>query len=110
MKNILKMLKDEYEDSKKIIGKTELGSESYNAAAREADNIRKEMIEAEKINLEHKREIMNLIYLAVGTGIGLLIQINTVNKSFKFDETGTLTSTIGRNSVINAATKLFKLK
>lgn len=110
MKNVLKMLENEYSETKTLIGDTTLGSESYEALSREADNIRKEIIEAEKINLEHKRGIINLIYLAVGTGIGLLIQINTVNKSFRFDETGTLTSTIGRNSVIDAATKIFKLK
>lgn len=110
MKKVQEMLEGEYKDVAILIGSTKVGTPEYDALSREADNIRKEMIEAEKINLEHKRGIMNLVYLAAGTGIGLLIQINTVNKSFKFDQTSTLTSTIGRNSVIDAATKLFKLK
>ena len=110
MDDVLKMLNKEYEDKKILIGSTTLGSDQYDALSEEADNIRKEIIEAERIKLEHKRGIMNLVYLAAGTGIGLLIQINTVNKSFKFDQSSTLTSTIGRNSVIDAATKLFKLK
>lgn len=65
MEKVQKMLEKEYDDIKVLIGGTSIGTEEYDSLSKEADDIRKEMIEAEKIRLEHKRGIMNLVYLAV---------------------------------------------
>lgn len=107
MSKISERLEKEYDDVKECLIHVNIGSDEYERLSKEADNIRNEIIKAEQIEMENKREMRKLLFLCISTAIGFAIQIKTINKSFKFDESATLTSTIGRSSVLDAATKPF---
>lgn len=91
----------------------------YELLLEERDKIRNELIKLEEANMEselkklqidaeNKREkVRNCI--AIGTfSVTTSVGIWTVLKTFKFDESGTITSTLGRSSVSNVFGKMFK--
>lgn len=91
----------------------------YETLLEERDKIRNELIKLEQVNMdvdlkklqisaEDKREkVRNGITIgtfAITTGVSIW----TVLKTFAFDEDNTMTSTLGRSSVSNVVSKIFK--
>lgn len=93
--------------------------ERYEMLLDERDKLRNELIKLEQVKMEtevkksqieadDKREkTRNMITIGTFT-VTTGISIWTVLKTFKFDETSTITSTLGRNSVTNVVSKIFK--
>lgn len=93
--------------------------ERYKVLLEEKDKLRNELIKLEQIKIEtdlkksqieaeDKREkIRNLITIGTFT-VTTSISIWTVLKTFKFDQESTITSTLGRISITNAVSKIFK--
>lgn len=96
-------------------------SDEYKEAVQERDNLRNEMIKLEQlkkdtnvkvsqIQAENRREkIRNLVNILTFAANGIIC-IWGVKKTFKFDETSTVTSTQGRNMLNNVVPKLFNGK
>lgn len=93
--------------------------EHYKVLLEERDKIRNELIKLEQAKMENdlkrnqikaedKREkirnIINVGTFTVTTGVSIW----TVLKTFKFDQESTITSTLGRNSITNVVSKIFK--
>lgn len=111
-----------WSDYKKVSEKIEsldIKDEGYELLLEERDKIRNELIKLEQVNMdsdlkklqiaaEDKREkIRNGITIgtfAITTSVGIW----TVIKTFKFDQVATITSTLGRNSITNTVSKMFK--
>lgn len=101
------------------IDSLETKDDKYELLLEERDKIRNELIKLEQVNMdvemkklqietENKREkIRNGITIgtfAVTTGVSIW----TVIKTFRFDQGSTITSTLGRNSISNVVSKMFK--
>lgn len=93
--------------------------EKYELLLEERDKIRNELIKLEQANLdvdlkklqieaENKREkVRNGI--TIGTfAVTTCVSIWTVVKTFRFDQDSTVTSTLGRTSITNVVSKMFK--
>ena len=108
MERIKEALWEDYEETKKLLEDLEPGTDEYKMVSAEVDNIRKELIDVGKTDIESdikktqidedtKREkTKNRITIGtftVTTGLSLYALLRT----FKFDETDTVTSTLGRN-------------
>lgn len=72
------------------------------------DKIHNELIKLEEIESENKRENVRNKITIVTFAITTLVGVWTVLKTFKFDQVATITSTLGRNSVINVVSRMFK--
>ena len=105
--------------SSRIEGIGEVDSNEYKEAVQERDNIRNELLKLEQIkketnvkvsqiNSENKREkIRNVI--TIGTfAVSTIVSVCTINKTFKFDQVSTVTSTLGRGILNGVVPKLFK--
>jgi hypothetical protein len=119
MKKTRETLWKDYDKVSNQIDNLSIDNEQYEKLLEERDKIRNELIKLEQatmdsdvkklqIEAENKREkIRNGI--TIGTfGVSTIIGIWTVVKTFKFDESGTVTSTLGRSSISNVVTKMFK--
>ena len=108
MEEIKDALWEDYNETKKLLEDLEPGTDEYKMVSAEVDNIRKELIDVGKTDIESgiketqieedtKREkTKNCITIGtftVTTGLSLYALLRT----FKFDETDTVTSTLGRN-------------
>ena len=108
MERIKEALWEDYEETKKLLEDLEPGTDEYKMVSAEVDNIRKELIDVGKTDIESdikktqieedtKRDkTKNAITIGtftVTTGLSLYALLRT----FKFDETDTVTSTLGRN-------------
>ena len=93
--------------------------EAYANAQETKDKIRNELIKLEQIKQEENNNdiqtksefrkdlIHNLI--SIGTfGITTALSAWTIIKTFKFDETGTVTSTLGRGTLNSVIPKMLK--
>ena len=121
MNETKEILMKRYEKVEEIINLIDKDTDNphYKALLEEQDKLRNEMIELDKIQsdaemkkvqieAENKREKKrNLITIGTFT-ITTVISVWTVCKSFKFDESSTLTSTLGRGSVTSVLPKIFK--
>lgn len=119
MKDLEKALWEDYEDVSNQIKDSDTDSENYVKKLEERDNIRNELLELKK--LDHDKQIKmlqtdndkkselikNLIYIS-SFSINMLVCIGFGIKTFKFDETSTVTSTMGRGVLNNFIPKLFK--
>lgn len=91
----------------------------YQMLLDERDKLRNELIKREQVKMEtdvkrsqieaeDKREktrnIITVGTFVVSTGVGIW----TVLKTFRFDQESTITSTLGRNSISNVVSKMFK--
>lgn len=109
----------DYKAVSEKIENLDVKDEGYELLLEERDKIRNELIKLEQANLdvelkksqieaEDKREkIRNGITIgtfAITTGVSIW----TVIKTFNFDRDATITSTLGRTSISNAVSKLFK--
>lgn len=82
--------------------------ERYGVLVEKREKVMNDIIKLEQIDSENKREknrnIATYVTLGVTTVSGLIVAF----KSFRFDEDSTMTSTIGRSSVTNMVSRLFK--
>lgn len=119
MEKIKETLWSDYDKVSNQINELKVQDENYNLLLEERDKIRNELIkldQAEKeinvkknqIEAENKREkIRNGI--TIGTfAVSTIVSVGAIIKTFKFDETGTVTSTMGRNILNGFIPKMFK--
>lgn len=108
MEKIKEALWEDYEERKEVLESLEPGTDEYKVVSAEIDNIRKELIDVGKteaesdikktqIEVDTKRDkTKNAITIGtfvVSTGFSAY----ALARTFKFDETDTVTSTLGRN-------------
>ena len=120
------MLREEIQTEIKELGELELGSEQYKSTVDGVTKLMDRVIEMEKIDIERqeridareeenqikmaemneerKDRIIKYILSAAGIIIPVGVTIWGTKVSLKFEETGTLTTTAGRNFI----NKLFK--
>ena len=119
MKKIKDTLWKDYDKVSQKLDSLELQHEDYKMLLEEENEIRNELIKLELANMEtelkrgqieaeNKREtIRNRI--TIGTfGVSTMISVIAIFKTFKHDETGSVTSTLGRNILNGVVPKLFK--
>lgn len=109
----------DYEEIDEKIKVINTDDDRYKMLLEEKDKLRNELIKFEQFKLEtdlkkgqieaeDKREktrnIITLGTFAVTTSVGIW----TVLKTFRFDQESTITSTLGRNSISNVVSKMFK--
>ena len=131
MDKIKKTLWSDYDKvSNQINDVTDVNNEKYKLLLEERDKVRNELIKLEQTKIEadlkkqqletevknkeaqikaddQREAVRNKITIGtflVTTGISVYAIIRT----FKFDETGTVTSTLGRNILTSAMPKMFK--
>lgn len=108
MSKIEEALWQNYEKINGQIDELEVGSEEYNVAQRERDEIRNELIKLKQIEEENRRDkIRNGITIGtfiVSTGVSLY----AIAKTFKFDQVATVTSTLGRGILNGVVPKMLK--
>lgn len=119
MKKTKETLWADYEKVSKQIEGLEPKDTNYELLLEERDKIRNELIKIEQVTMdsdmkklqmeaEDKREkVRNGITIGtfvVTTGVSVW----TVIKTFKFDQGATVTSTLGRTSLTNVVSKMFK--
>ena len=130
MKRIEETLWADYEAISKKIETCESTNENYKSLLDERDKIRNELIkvgqtvieadskkqqlEAEakikeaQISAENKRELIrNGITIATFL-VTTIVSVKAIDKTFKFDEEGTFTSTLGKNILYGIIPKPFK--
>lgn len=93
--------------------------EHYKAALEERDKIRNEIIKikqidserninSNKIESENKRDKIRNRITIITTVTNILLSIYCINRTFKFDQVSTVTSTLGRNILNGFVPKLPK--
>jgi len=119
MKKTKETLWADYDKVTKQIDGLTPNDSGYQVLLEERDKIRNELIKLEEANMEsdlkklqieaeNKREkVRNAITIGTFT-VTTSVGIWTVLKTFRFDEVGTVTSTLGRNSISNVFGKMFK--
>lgn len=111
--------KDYREISNLINDVNDSDSDKYELLLEERDKVRNELIKLKQIDTDanvkmvqiksdNKREkVRNIINIGTFT-ITTIFSIYTVYRTFKFDEKGTITSTLGRNTLNSVIPKPFK--
>lgn len=121
MEKLKKSFEDDYEKVKELLEEVDIGDQCYSMLLVEKNNVRKQLIEVEElknnkkaVNGEKILKWLGFVLSAAGIGIGLYEHISnnklvkdTVDKTFKFEETGTITTTQGR-STLNGLTPRLK--
>lgn len=119
MKKIKETLWKDYEKVNSQINSLEVGNENYKLLLEEEDKIRNELIKLEladieaetkksQIEAEDRREIIRN-RITIGTfGVSTVISVLALYKTFKFDESSTVTSTLGRGILNGVVPKIFK--
>lgn len=104
------LLMKDYNMVSDLLTITDVNSEGRTELMKERDNIRNELIKVDsteieadikraEIKAENKRELGKTI-VTIGTFIVTTgVTIWSIIKTFKFDETGTITSTLGRGTL-----------
>lgn len=119
MKTVKDALWQDYKDVEEQIKALNAESEKYSVLLDERDKLRNELIKIEQLDLEKILKNSQLEFekqnefikngIAIGTfSINLLVCIGMAFKTFKFDSTSTVTSTMGRGILNNFIPKLFK--
>ena len=119
MNKIKETLWADYKKVSEQLGVIAADDERYELLLEERDKIRNELIKFEQatmdtnlkqcqIEAENKREkIRNQITIGTFT-VSTLVSVWAIAKTFKFDEAGTVTSTLGRNILSGVVPKMFK--
>lgn len=120
MKNkIEEALWQDYKDASELIDglSVEENVDSYRIAVEDRDKIRNELIKLEQMKNEKEnqneqlksdskkdlvRNVLSMVTFGVTTGLSIF----TIIKTFKFDQTSTVTSTLGRNALNGVIPKL----
>lgn len=119
MDKIKKTLWADYEKVSTKIESTSIDNDNYELLLEERDKLRNELIKFEQANMdtnlkqcqieaENKREkVRNQI--TIGTfAVSTIVSVCAIAKTFKFDQTATVTSTLGRNILSSVVPKMFK--
>lgn len=119
MSNLREALWKDYNENSIIIDELSIGTAEYKTFLDERDKIRNELIKNEQIMAdkevklkqiesdnfnEKKKNIINIGTFAIST----IISLYAINKTFKFDQDATITSTLGRNILNGFIPKIFK--
>ena len=119
MKKIEDALWQDYKKAGDQINDCGFAAEGYEILLEERDKIRNELIKLKQIEVEQngnifkaqsedKRDkIRNIISICTFT-VTTLVSICTINKTFKFDQESTVTSTLGRNILNGVIPKMLK--
>ena len=119
--NLEKALWKDYNDNLIVLNslRKDFGSSEYKTMSEEVDHIRNELLKLRQIdndriikeneikNENRKEKIRNIITI-VTFSCSTLISLITINKTFKFDEGATVTSTLGRGVLNSVVPKFFK--
>ncbi len=108
MHKIKNALWSDYENVSGLIKGLDKGSEYYEDAVKERDNIRKELIELAQIESnkvinekqlksESRKDIINKVIDITTFTVTTAVSIYSIILTFKFDQSSTITSTLGRN-------------
>lgn len=118
-KDLEKALWKNYEETSTILGELTIGSTEYNKVIEDLDRIRNELVKLKQIEVDkfikenelknenRKEKIRNIITIATFS-CSTIISLITINKTFKFDEGATVTSTLGRGVLNSVVPKFFK--
>lgn len=109
----------DYKDASDLIDGLEIGDnvDGYRVAVEDRDKIRNEIIKLEQmknekeiqneqIKSESKKDLIKNVLSIVTFGVTTGVSIYTILKTFKFDQTSTVTSTLGRNALNGVIPKL----
>lgn len=119
MKKLKETLWADYEAVKKEIGNCADDQTKYKLLLEKEDNIRNELLKLEQMNneklvkesqieSENKREKVRN-YINVGTfAVSTCVSVIGLYKTFEFDKTATVTSTLGRPILNGVVPKIFK--
>ena len=130
MKKIKETLWADYDAITKKIDACESSSENYKSLLDERDKIRNELIKVEQtvieadskkqqleveakikeaqISAENKRELIRNGITITTFLITTIVSVKAIDKTFKFDEEGTFTSTLGKSILNGIIPKPFK--
>lgn len=119
MNKVEEALWKNFEDVETQIKSVNVESEQYNTLLDERDKLRNQLIKIKQLELDEKIKNNQLEFekenefikngIAIGTfSINLLVCVGMAIKTFKFDTTSTVTSTMGRGILNNFIPKLFK--
>lgn len=108
MHKIKQALWSDYENVSGLIKGLDKGSEYYDNAVKERDNIRKELIELAQIESnktinekqlksDTRKDLINKIIDVTTFTVTTAVSIYSIILTFKFDQSSTITSTLGRN-------------
>lgn len=119
MKNkIEEALWQDYNDADELIsGLSMENADSYRIAVEDRDKIRNELIKLEQmkneketqneqLKSESKKDLIRNVLSMVTFGVTTGLSIYTIIRTFKFDQTSTVTSTLGRNALNGVIPKL----
>lgn len=119
MKKTKEALWKDYNDVDEKIKVVDIDNERYELLLETKDKLRNELIKIDQVNMEflmkqkqieaeNKREktrnAITIVSFVITTGVGIW----TVIKTFRFDQTSTITSTLGRSGLTNVVSKIFK--
>lgn len=109
----------DYKDASDLIDGLEIGDnvDGYRVAVEDRDKIRNEIIKLEQmknekeiqneqIKSESKKDLIKNVLSIVTFGVTTGVSIYTILKTFKFDQSSTVTSTLGRNALNGVIPKL----
>jgi hypothetical protein len=110
MKETRDLLMEDYRKASDLIQVLPPESRDLDKLMKERDDIRNELIKVDSAELdaklkreeskvEDKREMVRNVITIATTFVTCAITVWGVRKSFKFDETGTMTSTLGRSII-----------
>ena len=119
MHKIKDALWSDYENVSGLIKGLDKNSEYYVDAVKERDNIRKELIELAQIESnkvisekqlksETRKDLINKIIDITTFTVTTAVSIYSIVLTFKFDQSSTITSTLGRNILSGAIPKANK--
>lgn len=119
MKNKIEdALWQDYEDAGQRIKDLSIkDGDNYRVALEDRDKIRNELIKLEQMKNENenqceqlksdsKKDLIRNILSMITFGVTTWLSIYTIHRTFKFDETSTVTSTLGRNALNGVIPKL----
>ena len=108
MKKLLESLWKDYEDVSEQIECVDKDNPIYEKLLEDRDKVRNELFKLEQLDSENKREKTRNTISIVTFIVTTLVGIWTVLKTFKFDQESTVTSTLGRTSLTNIVSRMFK--
>ena len=121
MTNIKKALWEDYKAVNDLIDDLSIDDEggAYKIALEERDKIRNELIKLvqieqedktnyKQIQSENKRDKIRNIINVVTFGVSTCVSVYSIIRTFKFDQTATVTSTLGRNILNGVVPKMLK--
>lgn len=108
MKETKEILLADYNDVSEKLKCLDKDDNAYKQLLDDRKSIRDELVKMEEISSENKKEkIRNIITVGTFT-ITTVSSIAMFRRTLKFDESATITSTVGRGLISDAVLKMFK--